>query len=386
MKRILPVILFLLMLGCSGTESEETLQIFPLADNLDMRIDSAKTWNDFATSVEIIPLETTEESLLSGFYIKDVVEGKIIGLNRVESRTDDGWILIGGAKADVRLFEEKGRYLRKIDHLGKGEQEYTELIEPFVDIEPLTVKVINNRRLFSYDEYGKWLSTNPVNTASWSITRVGKNLFLLENPFYPVSDYKFQTTLIDGQGNVVKKLFPVKIDTNLLMQMAFAPSSLMRNASQGVWYNNAYSDTLYLVTPEGNAIPQAVFLCGERKYANILELANGRNWRELEERSRKLIRIVNYFTFRNYIYLCYVTDEKSYCEIWEKGSKKPLARRIGSEKQRDFTLVVNGRQIHATPQFVKDNKAYFIIDAYQLLEQVDGITEDSNPVLVVVSF
>lgn len=100
----------LLFLGY-GKEKGGDIQVFDLDRNLN--VDTSGTWKDFASSVEVIPLETNDSVLLAAYSIFAVDGEKIIGINRVVNKTSDGWFILSGAKADIRILNTKGNQVQK---------------------------------------------------------------------------------------------------------------------------------------------------------------------------------------------------------------------------------------------------------------------------------
>lgn len=377
--------LLLCLCACGKKEPETTFQTFDLLSNLNVGVDSAKTWNDFASSVDVIPLETNDSVLLATFKIKGIVGDKIVGVNRVENRTAEGWVILSGSKADIRIFDVRGKYRGIIDRKGKGEQEYADLGIVLVGKDPFVIQVLDNRKLVAYDERGKWLRTGSMREGGWEAGYLGKDRFLMESPIYPLNAYKYQVFIADGNGQTIREMFPVTVDSLDWARMSFSRNGMIRPAPDGVWYKNAYCDTVYKVTAEGEAEIAAVFLCGEKSYSRIFEVIGNQSGMQGMEAADRLIGVTDYSVFGEHVYIRYVTDNKVYSEIWKIGEKQPLVRQTGKYGECGIALELGKKRLNVLPQWIENNKAYFIIDAYKAMEAVEGITEEDNPVLVIVN-
>lgn len=374
----------LFLAGCGESKPYHSIQLFDLNGNLNVKADTTKTWNDFASSVQIIPLETNDSVLLASYTISAVDGDKIIGINRVINKTSDGWFVISGAKADIRIFSTEGKQLQKIDRLGKGAEEYTDLGRLLVSKNPLTIQVRDNKRLLSYNDKGEYLRTDSLKRNFFNMVSLDERRYLAEAAVFPVEEYRYLLGIFNNEGGIEKELLPVKCDTTKLARMPFTVYGVLRPAENGAFYKNPYSDTLYQVTSGLQVNPLAVFLCGERNYSKMLDIQPGRDWNVLLDVGKELISINDYAVWGKYIFLSYFCKQ-NYYEIWEKGGSRPLVRKTGKQENGGITLNIGNGSIDLFPQFFQDGKAYFIVDAYRLLDIVEGITEDSNPVLIIVT-
>jgi hypothetical protein len=96
--------------------------------------------SEFAANVEYIPLQTTKNSLLSEFVLKIVnVDNKF-------------YIRNSGLGGEIMCFSEKGKFLFKLQNLGRGPEEYTSITDFDVssDNKELIVLSSIDRKLLVY--------------------------------------------------------------------------------------------------------------------------------------------------------------------------------------------------------------------------------------------
>lgn len=372
--------------ACTSNPKPALFEEFDLEANIKKTIDSTCTWNDLAAAVHIVPLETNDSVLLATFHISAVVGDQIIGINRVENRTAEGWIILSGSKSDLRIFNEQGKQVRVIDRKGKSGEEYTDLLTFMVEENPFTIKVIDNKRLLSYNEKGEYLRTDTLKKDYFNVIPLGKETYLAENSVFPISNYTFFVHLLDRQGNVKKELLPVTLDTLQLKKMSFTSYGMLRSRDGGAFYKPPYGDTLYRITPEGQVMPEAVFHCGDYRFAQVLKLKPGASWEEIEKMERNLIHLNSYDRWKDYFFIRYSWNKKNIQEVWKKGEGRPFVRKVGEAGKSGLALELeDGTSLNLVPDLIKNGKAYFIVEASQLAGHVRGMTEESNPALVIVT-
>lgn len=381
MRNLFVLFLFILLFACSPQKEKMEFQVFDLVKNLDLMIDTTKTWNDFASSVSIVPLETKDSALLASFSIQDVVGNYIIGINRQVTVINGMTYQLGDGKADVRIFNEAGKLVRTIDYQGKGAKEYPSISALWIEEEPVTLKIISDERMFVYDLEGNYLKTNTLEKSFGTAYYAGEGKYVTEVPKYPIRENAFQLNIIDGEGKVVKEIFQEKLDSAQRAGMQFSVNGKMIKVNGGVWYKNSYCDTVYQVTSQGEVSPVACFPSGDYGLgATVTALKGEIDIQKIVSEMSKCLMLGNFYPFGDKYFVSYSLKGKGYQEIWEKGSDKPLVRSGKLRFQFD-----DGGSIAITPELIVDNKAYFLIDAYKVMDHVEGVNEESNPVLIILT-
>ncbi|MDE6451547.1 MAG: 6-bladed beta-propeller [Odoribacter sp.] len=127
-----------------------------------------KPWHlsELFDSVRVIPLETNEESLI----------GEITRLQYVK---DHFYILDRKTKA-LLVFDHQGKFLWKIQSVGRGPQEYTRLIDLDIDPEKETINLYVGypQKLMQYDLNGKFINEYNIGINANSIALQSDRLIL----------------------------------------------------------------------------------------------------------------------------------------------------------------------------------------------------------------
>lgn len=127
MKKYL--LLIFLLLGCSsGDNTSETgdVPVINLSDKVSEV--SSLPLSEAAVTLEVIPLEVTDEALLSG-------------INHLRVTDHDIWVSINKSQYIYR-FSRTGKYLGKVGKIGQGPQEYIRMSDFIIDDERQEVYII----------------------------------------------------------------------------------------------------------------------------------------------------------------------------------------------------------------------------------------------------
>lgn len=149
MKALFCVFVVMLFFACSNEKKDrvagiQTIDLSGLSFNSSLKLSS------FAESVEIIPLETTSQSLI----------GEI---KKMYYRNGRYYMLVTNGLANARalVFTEQGKFLYELDRLGQGKGEYIEM-GTFVLMPNADIKVLGWNKAVTYDSVGNYLYESPM--------------------------------------------------------------------------------------------------------------------------------------------------------------------------------------------------------------------------------
>ena len=128
MKKRIIIITMLALFSCTEKDKPKDLRVIDLAGNVGKA--SIVNLSEIAESIEYIPLETNNESLLAS---------PLMHLN-----FENGRLYIRQFKTEIKIFSQDGKFIKIFNKQGKGPQEYESLYSFYVD--PLT----NNLFVYSY--------------------------------------------------------------------------------------------------------------------------------------------------------------------------------------------------------------------------------------------
>lgn len=106
--------------------------------DLENWVEKSICFSSFVDSITYIPLETKEECLIG--KIRDVI------------LSDSIVFVLNGEQSEVLLFDNQGKYLRKISHVGNGPGEYTVINQMCYNKKRQSVSLASSK-IIEYDVY-----------------------------------------------------------------------------------------------------------------------------------------------------------------------------------------------------------------------------------------
>lgn len=148
--RFLSVILISLFLCSCTQESKMLLNDMTLLSLTDLSFDKTIKLSSFAESVEAIPLETTDESLI----------GEI---KKVEYKNGPYYLRVtnGHMNGRILVVSDTGKFLYKIDKVGQGRGEYIDMGD-FSLTSQSNIKVYAWNKVVTYDSIGNYLYESSI--------------------------------------------------------------------------------------------------------------------------------------------------------------------------------------------------------------------------------
>lgn len=141
--------------GDSSTTKDSTIETIPVFSNYTAEL----PFSAFVDTIELIPLETTEENLIGEITRLIFNDGKyyIRSTNSMQN-------------AKLFVFDENGKYLQKISKQGGGPEEYIEF-KDFTMTNDNQVVIADYQKLLYFDSDGNFSHSNKINQ-SFSATEL----------------------------------------------------------------------------------------------------------------------------------------------------------------------------------------------------------------------
>lgn len=231
--------------------------------------------------IEYIPLETTENSLISN--ITEIKPG--IDFFIVQHFTS------------ILKFKKDGSFVTKIGTVGRGPNEFTVVHDLDIDKKTNKIYLVSawQRRFFVYSESGKFIRTfqSPLNSSSFKITDDGILCYSI-NSF---SNIETSYNLIDTAGRIIKE-FQNKYLWHLSQKNAyvFIHENLFYRSKGSLYKKEVYSDTVYQFA-KMSFKPHLVIELGERQIT-----PKDRSNYSPDQIMDRFIDPVNLFEVGDYIY------------------------------------------------------------------------------------
>lgn len=149
MKTIFFVLFAMLICACSNESKNDAFKVRRI-DLSELSFNSSLKLSSFAESIEIIPLETTSQSLI----------GEI---RKIYYRNGRYYMLVTNGLSNARalVFTEQGKFLYELDRIGQGKGEYIEM-GTFVLLPNANIKVLGWNKTVTYDSVGNYLYESPM--------------------------------------------------------------------------------------------------------------------------------------------------------------------------------------------------------------------------------
>lgn len=163
---------------------------FSVISMADISFKSKLKLSEFAEHIEIIPLETTSESLI----------GEI---KRIIHRNGKYYMLVtnGYSNARVLVFDDLGKYLLKIDKVGQGRGEYLDMAD-FALTSNAEIKIAAYKKIVTYDSVGNYMRENPINNYAREIHSVSNDKYIMSH-FDLQAHHNKALCLIDAKDDVL---------------------------------------------------------------------------------------------------------------------------------------------------------------------------------------
>ena len=358
-------------------QRQQTQQQIPTIEVVPSRISYGNVrLSDIIESIEYIPLETTDESLVGG-----------VGFATSSFDISDNYIVVScRIQSQVFLFSRDGRFISRVGRQGQGPGEYTMLFGVFLDEKRGRIFVRGHREqgILTYNLRGEFVE-NISGGGRGALERLHNDHFLVNNflfsPFlYEIRDFDLQLVaegvrnnyygnrITRGMGRSTNYLFNDKIHVRQIM----------------------LNDTIFSVENDFSFTPRFVVTAGR--------LSPTINWLEDPNRQGEFMSISRIYQTANKLLFQYNFQNRRRFTYFDKNAERLFHFRSGSGIPNDFDGGVD-----FWPQRQDNLIWYQFFDAYYLIENSGGITPtggtaavqsfnrlierldpDDNPVLMIV--
>ncbi|ANU57752.1 6-bladed beta-propeller [Bacteroides caecimuris] len=351
MKTSVLALSFLLCFSCTKKLDEETC--LPLKESIE--VDSKVENIDIFEDVSVIPLETTDESLLSDCQIVAFCDDKII---------------VRDINTLYFFNIETGRYESRICRQGNGPEEYVSLNDVCIDCADKLVYVLERRgNIKTYNYNGSFLKEY-TNDSVVSIEMLESSRFVA----YSGVNRQCDITLYNKDWNVVKKIwkrnkevmnyrdivevrdfdvfngYPCFMDTDTLCQI-----------------NNENVNPLFYIDKGELALPFEIFTDIKRK----------------KERDSYIWGDYGFLS-EDFYFLRFYYDNKIYYDVWDVSSMKLMYRNIVSSPvdARGISILIDGKKINIWPSYVRGDMICSVLQGEEVEKLGLPTDNDENPVIV----
>ena len=232
MKEFLFFVLCLLISSCS-TKEKQAETPFSVISMADISFNSKLKLSEFAEHIEVIPLETTSESLI----------GEI---KRIIHRNGRYYMLVtnGYSNARVLVFDDSGKFLLKIDKVGQGRGEYLDMAD-FALTPNSEIKIAAYQKIVTYDSVGYYVRENPINNYAREIHSVSNDEYIMSH-FDLQAHHNKALCLIDSNDNVLTEFFELPPDEVGKLE-SFLRLNTFASSGRNLYFNYPLCDTIFSI-------------------------------------------------------------------------------------------------------------------------------------------
>jgi hypothetical protein len=350
----------------------DKLPVLNLAEQIEANVPDTFTWNSIQKKVTFIPLETTKASIL--------------GFPRL-CYVDDGMILISDGKTEnILLFNNEGKCISHFNHKGNGPGEYCYLSGIFFNSSDSIIQVYD-------DEYKKWLSYTSKGVFVRSLStkdrfhgriRYSKNNRIITRNL----SGNARVSILDNDLHLIEEVFPYDPSVTYKEKNTIIGFGNNSHTKDIMLYNNSVeTDTVYAFS-DSNVWP--LFIVDKGDYV-IPKSERSDYFKAFLELNPTYPKDFSIDAFSNYVLMQYHYYGLYVAELWDLPSGKILSRcslRNVVTKEKfsagfSYTLP-SGNVIHTLPEYVTQHRLVFVLSPEGLMDDIPGLKEDDNPVLMIL--
>lgn len=255
--------------------------------------------SEIAKDVRYIPLETSEECLLS---------------DELQLYYSSEYIFVGDQKIQkFYRFDKDGKFLNAIGKKGEGPEEYPMALFFYVDEKEKNVYLTSSQTqsLYRYDYSGTYKGEIKLSETPWMIEKLDGNFLVYNNGFNRIKrDAVKELLLFNPKGEVVKSLPSTIKDEKLDMLLMEFPFFYSFNSR--LYYKNPLLDDVFLIEENLKLKPVYKINTGSPKrekegYKDLKKYAQNLSVRSIFENSK--LRLITYVYKDSFHY--FLVDKKS---------------------------------------------------------------------------
>jgi len=331
----------------------------------------------------IIKLETTDSCLIR--YLAQMV------------MTDD-YIFISDNNGRVLQFDQQGRFIRQIGRNGRGPGEYIQVIRIEADQQNERLAIADIRQILFYGFDGQFIRSIPTRGYAMDYLTFINGKLLTYNTYARQKEP-------DGKFANVSKIYRYNDEFNIIDSLIIRKFLLSEDLPLiGIWpwpyyisdiKSGTYAyyvtsipepvlrDTLYKL--EENVLVPAIKtdfskVLSVDKNIDFIKLIKSGSMTPDDQLKIRNVRLNNIYRTERYVFVEYTYEGQNNYGCYDLKEKIDYASHWG------FADDLFGTDSVATfrPLDLRNNTFYFYKDGYEVEGIIDGITENSNPVLFMM--
>ncbi|HCV16420.1 MAG TPA: hypothetical protein DF637_08825 [Rikenellaceae bacterium] len=388
--RIFISVFLLLCFGCSPITEQTDSKVIDIAAKV--RTGEIVNLSHIADEIRYVPLETKKESLIDGGIIYVFFEkGHIYVVDNT----------------NVKIFDSNGKYLSTINRLGRGPEEYSDILNANVDPQSGNVTIFSySGKLKEYDINGNFISSVQIPDLKGcdflNCIKFDDNTYLSSVQQRTDKGIEYSLVAFDALSKV--KLIIDNPADNSELNVARIPSLLRFEDKIRIIHRDVDMDTVYSLTTDMKLEESFIFNYGKYKMpynkSNYKEILGSKTSNNISL-SGDVIESGNYlflkFNFRGIKTESYERRWNIVCGIFNKVDgkltlmKEPVKGKLGFRNDIDTGLVFwpysqcsDNYLLSMYPADKFKTLADSSVSSAKVKEIAAKLDENDNPVVVIV--
>lgn len=362
MKKVLLLIFLIFsILSCSDKKDGGNKHKDTQTTNIKVSVDDRQSikCSRLFQSTQLIPLETNEQSLLDNIQ-------KIIP-------DSEGKIYVSTSKS-VSVFDSEGKFIHKINNVGKGPGEYLQIDDFLIDEQEGYIEILDmrGRKIVRYDLSGKYVDQWETKMQSMAFTKINTSTYALynSNNITEESKYKLEIRKFNTNKSMGQYL---KIQDNHYQYLFIVNYINFSHFNNTIHFFYPENDTIYKINKEGKITPGYAIDFGsnnmpenfiDKEFDNIIQF-------DKEFKKRGYASFIDYFYETNsWIIFKFKSGEMRYLCLHNKSTKET---KIINKIKEDINFNSIYTKYLKKPFHIKNNKVYYLIQPHNFIETIEKI-------------
>ena len=360
------LLIIILSVACGHTEKNADS---PVTVKIDIGTrHNEKSIADFQSRFSInrlIPIETSDVSLLGGNLMQVIVSG------------EDVFILDGTQQFTVFRYNIAGKFIRSINRRGNGPQEYINAISIAVANDKLYVADNMGKRILQYDLDGKYLNTVSLDHNVYQLIVDRSGNMIMTGSY----TNNYMLYIYDQSGTNIANYFPrdEKLGNMMLTQTSMNSLKFYKN---GIYVTNYFDPTIYYIR-DNEVKPLAVFDFGINNIPQDLFIGDPRQKMEkfTANREKSVMSIDNLTITDDWIIFVPEKFRDFYVVYYNRKQNNYMTN-------RDFNIPYSTffGNYKAPYGYTEAGEYYSLIDSWDLRNMIEELAEKDNDYLSKYEF
>ena len=356
--KYLIIILLLCFWACRERRAKLDVPSFQVMSDLKKR-----KLSDYIDFVQYVPFETTDSSLVGSISRVVVTNSRIFVGDRIAN--------------GILVFDRQGRFLNKINHQGRGPEEYSRLYDfDVVEKDSLVYFFVGGKfQVYGYNgEYRHTVLIQNNQLIPRMIAVSSNEIYLYMNYSACEEAQAYNTIFIDKQGYAEQSMSPYS--NKIAGHISYSPRLYFRYYNNTLVYFNNFENIIY---ERGNGNSRPIFLLDFSQY-ELPEIDEENVMSLQENRFRDYALLYNIALVNNKYYALFMINEKRYMSVISLSDCSVSTVNLSDDLEYDISLTNHFLDYVC----VADNcfvTYYDWSDTPELFSKLN-ISEDNNPVVV----